>query len=71
MAMPKMTWLCLIAPQYKILTYLHVGNRYEYAPEYESLFPVEVTQWLLLRDLNCDGKKDLFTSDPFGMVAFH
>jgi hypothetical protein len=54
----------------KILTYLHVGNRYEYAPEYESLFPVEVTQWLLLRDLNCDGKKDLFTSDPFGMVAF-
>lgn len=41
----------------KILTYLRVGNRYEYAPEYESLFPVEVTQWLLLRDLNCDGKK--------------
>ncbi|MBN8652831.1 MAG: T9SS type A sorting domain-containing protein [Cytophagales bacterium] len=54
----------------KILTYLHVGNHYEYAPEYESLFPVEVTQWLLLRDINCDGKKDLFTSDPFGMVAF-
>ncbi|MBX2897205.1 MAG: T9SS type A sorting domain-containing protein [Cyclobacteriaceae bacterium] len=54
----------------KILTYLNAGNRYEYAPEYESLFPVEVTQWLLLRDLNCDGKKDLFTSDPFGMVAF-
>ncbi|HMR57910.1 MAG TPA: VCBS repeat-containing protein, partial [Cyclobacteriaceae bacterium] len=54
----------------KLLTYLNAGNRYEYAPEFESLFPKEVTQWLLLRDLNCDGKKDLFTSDPFGMVAF-
>ncbi|MBX2915247.1 MAG: T9SS type A sorting domain-containing protein [Cyclobacteriaceae bacterium] len=54
----------------KILTYLNAGNRYEYAPEYESLFPAEVTQWLLLRDFNCDGKNDLFTSDPFGMVAF-
>lgn len=54
----------------KLLTYLNVGNRYEYAPGYESFFPKEVTQWMLLRDLNCDGKKDLFTSDPFGMVAF-
>lgn len=54
----------------KLLTYLNTGNKYEYAPEYESLFPNEVTQWMLLRDLNCDGKKDLFTSDPFGMVAF-
>lgn len=54
----------------KILTYLNSGSRYEYAPEYESLFPAEVTQWLLLRDLNCDGKKDLFTSDPFGIIAF-
>ncbi|GIL22215.1 MAG: hypothetical protein BroJett042_07280 [Bacteroidota bacterium] len=54
----------------KIFTYVNTGSRYQYAPEYESLFPSEVTQWLLLRDLNCDGKKDLFTSDPFGMIAF-
>ncbi|MCW5912754.1 MAG: T9SS type A sorting domain-containing protein [Cyclobacteriaceae bacterium] len=54
----------------KVLTYLNTGTRYVYAPEYESLFPKEITQWMLLRDLNCDGKKDLFTSDPFGMVAF-
>jgi uncharacterized protein (DUF2141 family) len=54
----------------KILTFLRVQNQYQYAPQYEEMFPAAVTQWLLLRDLNCDGKKDIFTSDPFGMVAF-
>jgi len=54
----------------KVLTYLNESNRYIYAPQYESLFPKEVTQWMLLRDFNCDGKKDIFTSDPFGIVVF-
>ncbi len=54
----------------KILTYLNQSNQYVYAPEFEELFPEEVTQWLLLRDYNCDGKKDIFTSDPFGIVVF-
>lgn len=54
----------------KVITYLNQNGQYIYAPDYESLFPNEVDQWLLLRDLNCDGKKDIFTSDPFGIVAF-
>jgi FG-GAP-like repeat/Secretion system C-terminal sorting domain len=54
----------------KVLTYLQQNNQYLYAPDYESLFPSTVNQWVLLRDLNCDGKKDLFTSDPFGMIAY-
>ena len=54
----------------KILTYLNQGNQYQYAPDYESLFPPELNQWVLLRDFNCDGKKDIFTSDPFGIVVF-
>jgi hypothetical protein len=54
----------------KILTFLNESNQYVYAPEYEELFPTEVTQWILLRDFNCDGKKDIFTSDPFGIVVF-
>lgn len=54
----------------KLITFLNKSNQYEYAPEYEPLFPIEVSQWVLLRDLNCDGKKDLFTSDPFGIVVF-
>lgn len=50
-------------------TYLRVGSgssaHYEYAPEYEKAFP-EVNfnaSWALLRDYNCDGKKDLFFGD--------
>jgi len=53
----------------KILTYLNQSNQYVYTPDYEELFPAGVTQWLLLRDYNCDGKKDIFTSDPFGIIV--
>src|SRR5688572_5876530 len=45
----------------KILTFVNDQNKYRYAPEYEDFFPDEVTNWLLLRDYNCDGKKDIFT----------
>ena len=34
---------------------------YRFAPEYASLFP-ELVDWVLLRDYDCDGKKDIFTS---------
>jgi len=54
----------------KILTYRNNNNKYEYIPGYSSLFPQSVNAWMLLRDFNCDGKKDLFTSDPFGIVVF-
>jgi hypothetical protein len=54
----------------KVITYLAEGQAYRYAPNYESLFPAEINQWFLLRDFNCDGKKDIFTSDPFGIMVF-
>jgi hypothetical protein len=54
----------------KLITFLNQNNQFVFAPEYEALFPAEVTQWILLRDFNCDGKKDIFTSDPFGIVVF-
>ncbi len=54
----------------QVLTYLNQNTQYVYAPAYESLFPSYINQWLLLRDINCDGKKDIFTGDPFGLVAF-
>jgi hypothetical protein len=54
----------------KVITFLNQNNQYIYSPDYESFFPAEVDQWMLLRDFNCDGKKDIFTSDPLGMVAF-
>jgi len=54
----------------KMFTYLTVGSQYQYAPDYELFFPPSINQWVLLRDFNCDGKKDLFTSDPGGIAVF-
>lgn len=54
----------------KISTFLFENNQYQYAPQYEALFPPELKNWVLLRDYNCDGKMDLFTSSLFGMSLF-
>lgn len=47
----------------RVITFLNDNNTYRYAPEYESLFPVAISNWMLLRDYNGDGKKDIFTSN--------
>lgn len=54
----------------KVITLLAVNNTYQYAPHYEHLFPDEVINWMLLRDFNCDGKKDIFTADLLGIKVF-
>lgn len=54
----------------KITTFLNVDDHYVYAPEYENFFPDEITNWLLLRDFNCDGRKDIFTGSIFGISVF-
>ncbi len=54
----------------RLLTFFRQENRYVYAPEFETLFPAQITHWMLLRDFNCDGRKDIFTSDPFGIQVF-
>lgn len=54
----------------KIFTYLNIGNQYTYAPDYEIYFPPSISQWVLLRDFNCDGRKDLFTHDPGGFAVY-
>lgn len=48
----------------KVLTYLFKSGKYVYAPEFESQFP-PLFKWVLLRDYNCDGKKDIFTEVDF------
>ncbi|GGG27781.1 T9SS type A sorting domain-containing protein [Hymenobacter glacieicola] len=49
----------------RVFTFLSVtapaGRRWQYAPEYEALFPAGLQSWVLLRDYDCDGKPDLFT----------
>ncbi len=54
----------------KVLTYINQNDQYRYAPEYEILFPQDITRWILLRDYNCDGKKDLFSGDNLGIKVY-
>jgi len=44
--------------------------QYQYAPAYEAFFPAELEYWALLRDYNCDGLKDIFTSSPLGIKVY-
>lgn len=54
----------------KLFTFISLDNHYIYAPEYEHFFPEEISNWLLLRDYNCDGKKDIFTGDVLGIRVY-
>lgn len=54
----------------KISTFLALNNTYRYAPEYEILFPSKISTFAVLRDYNCDGKKDLFTFGQIGIFVF-
>lgn len=46
------------------------NQQYIFDPFYSTIFPSGITDWMLLRDFNCDGLKDIFTSDPFGIRVF-
>lgn len=54
----------------KVLPYLARNNDYQYSPEYEYFFPSDLNNFLLLRDYNGDGRKDIFTGNPFGIKMY-
>jgi hypothetical protein len=54
----------------KVITFINQDNHYIHAPHYEALFPSDISSFMLLRDFNCDGKKDLFTSDVLGIKVY-
>jgi hypothetical protein len=48
------------------------GRRWQYAPGYENAFPASLTNWVQLRDYDCDGRADLFTYASGGNIrVFH
>ena len=51
-------------------TYLSINNTYVWQPEFALSFPEDVTGWLILKDYDCDGKKDLFTSTTLGIKVY-
>lgn len=57
----------------KSLTFINKGtpgvSSYEHAPQYQKYFP-KGTSWVLLRDMNCDGKEDFLTYYPGGISYY-
>lgn len=57
----------------KTSAYLNMGIAdsvsYRYSHFYSKRFP-KLRSWALLRDYNCDGKEDIFTSTPAGMKIY-
>lgn len=49
--------------------FLHTDSGWKYAPEYHHAFPA-MRNWMLLRDYNCDGLMDIFTSVPGGVAVW-
>ena len=47
------------------------GQSYYYhAPQYQEAFPENLGNWVLLRDFNCDGLKDIYTNYQSGIVLY-
>lgn len=54
----------------RILTFVNENQHWKYAPEYQKSFP-KIQHWMILRDYDNDGKKDLFTYTIGGIKVFH
>jgi hypothetical protein len=58
----------------RISTFINLGLSgqvsYRHAPQYAALFPDSLSDWVLLRDFNCDGKEDIFTSYGGGVKVY-
>jgi hypothetical protein len=50
--------------------FLQTESGWKYAPKYHHAFP-EMRNWMLLRDYDCDGLMDIFTSVPGGVAVWH
>lgn len=54
----------------RVLVFEKIGGEFKYLPEMSNFFPNDINGFLILTDFNLDGKKDLFTSSPFGIKAY-
>jgi len=54
----------------RILVFRILDNGFEFLPEMSYYFPSDVNGFLVLADYDGDGRKDLFTSSPFGVKAY-
>lgn len=54
----------------RILVFKVEGEEFQFIPEMSYYFPSDVNGFLVLADYDGDGRKDLFTSSPFGIKAY-
>ncbi len=54
----------------RTICFLKNNNSYNYAPGYESYFPEEIVNFLILKDYDQDGKADLFTAGNLGIAVY-
>ncbi len=54
----------------RIITFVASQQTYSYAPAYETLFPHEISTFVVIRDFDADGRKDLFTFGQIGVLVF-
>ncbi|ALD22461.1 hypothetical protein AM218_16185 [Hymenobacter sp. DG25A] len=60
----------------RVFTYLNVAvhgsqRQWQYAPEFEAIFPQDINSWALLRDYDCDNRPDLFAHGGGGDVRVY
>ncbi len=53
-----------------ITTYILENGDYIRSPQYDQVFPEDTRSLFLLKDFDCDGKKDLFTSTTLGIKVY-
>lgn len=54
----------------RLLPFIQENNRWTYHPEYRHFFP-ELHDWVIFKDYDNDGKKDIFTYGLAGIRVFH
>lgn len=53
-----------------LTTYLLNDGKYIRSPQFDNSFPEDTRSLFLLKDYDCDGKKDLFTSTSLGIKVY-
>ncbi len=51
-------------------TFINTSGEFIYNPDYRIYLPEDLQGWILFKDYNCDGKKDLFSNSNFGMKVY-
>ena len=46
------------------------GDQFIFTPDYRSFFPQNIEGWILFRDYDCDGRKDIFANGSRGMKVY-